>query len=110
MTQADSHTPVIEFARIRLKPGVDEDRLIAASERFQTDFLSRVDGFLGRDLLRDAAGGYMDIVRWSSAQAAEAVMAAAMTSPACLAYFDLMQMEGDPAAGVSHMQVLRRYG
>ena len=110
MTPTATPAPVIELARIRLKAGISEDRLIAVSDQFQKDFLAHVDGFLGRDLMRGADGTYMDIVRWSSAQAAEAVMAVAMTSPACRAYFDRMQMSSDASEGVAHMQVLRRYG
>ena len=110
MTTPEPDMTVVELARIRLKPGVSEDRLIAVSDQFQTEFLAHVDGFLGRDLIRGADGGYMDLVRWSSPDAAEAVMATAMRSPACLAYFDLMEMGSDPGEGVSHMQVLRRYG
>jgi|APEBP8051073178_1049388.scaffolds.fasta_scaffold00002_396 hypothetical protein len=110
MTPNPTPFEVVETARIRLKPGRSEADLIAASDQFQAAFLSQVDGFLARDLLRASDGSFLDLVRWSSPEAARAIMAAAMSSPDCLAYFDLMEMGNDPAEGVSHLTVLRRYG
>lgn len=102
---------IIEMATIKLAQGQNEADLIAASERFQSEFLAHQPGFVGRELVRMKGGEYADIVRWTDMAHAEAIMEKAASSPACLTYFSVMEMNPDnPAEGVSHYQVLARYG
>jgi Antibiotic biosynthesis monooxygenase len=102
--------PVVETARIALAPGRTEADLIAASATFQS-FLDGQPGFLSRELLKAADGSYLDLVHWQDHAAAEAMMQDAMTSPACQAYFAVMDMSAaDPTAGVAHFDMLARYG
>jgi hypothetical protein len=101
---------VIEWAPFRLAPGVTESALLEASERFQRDFLAGQPGFLRRELLRGRDGQWIDLVLWQDQASADAIMAAATSSPHCAAYFEVMDMSGvDPAAGVSHFSRLRHY-
>ncbi|MFM2355866.1 MAG: hypothetical protein RLZZ528_1602, partial [Pseudomonadota bacterium] len=51
--------PVVETARITLRPGVTQDDFIAASARFQAEFLAGYPGFLRRELLATGDGGYL---------------------------------------------------
>jgi hypothetical protein len=100
----------VETARIRLHDSATEADLIAASHRFQQEFLSAFPGFLRRELLHAGGRDYLDLVHWASPEAAGAVMEAARQSPACAAYFAVMDMgDGDPTAGVAHYRSLAVY-
>lgn len=102
---------VVEMARIRLRPGAAEADLLAASNRFQDDFLTAQPGFLRRELLRVSERDYFDLVHWRSAEAAAAAMELAGQSPACRAYFAVMA-EGTAEAGegVTLCHSLATYG
>ena len=104
-------TVVIEWAPFRLAAGVSEAALLDASEALQRDFLQHQPGFLGRELLRGPDGQWADLVVWESRAAAERIMPAMGASPACHAYFALMQgaSTADPGAGVLHLERVRRY-
>ena len=103
--------PVVETARIRLREGVSEAELIAASNRFQAAFLDSQPGFLRRELLRLDGRDYLDLVHWRDRAAADAVMERAMSSTDCHAYFAVMDLgTGDPAEGVRHYASLATYG
>ena len=102
-------SPIIEIATIRLRRGVSEAALVEASEKFQ-EYLDGVAGFMRRELLRQSDGEYADLVHWRSQADAEAMMAAAASTPECLAYFSLMDIEGmDPTHGVQHFASLAVY-
>ena len=101
---------VIEWAPFRLRDGVTEAELLAASEAIQREFLGRQPGFLRRELARGADGLWADVVQWADGAAAEAAMAAAATSRACSAYFALMAGANggtDPGEG---LLLMRRVG
>ena len=102
---------VVEWAPFRLADGVDEGALLEASAALQRDFLRHQPGFLRRELLRAAGGGWVDLVFWASQDAADAVVPAIAASPACHAYFRLMvgADPADPAAGVQHLRRVRVY-
>lgn len=101
---------IIELARIKLKDGIDEARLIETSERFQRAFLNDVPGFLGRELMKADDGSYMDLVHWQSSTHADAAMKQASESVECRDYFGLMEISGnDPHSGVRLFQSLAEY-
>lgn len=99
----------IETARIRLNASATEADLVAASDRFQREFLSSFPGFLRRELLHAGGPDYLDLIHWATPEAAHAVMEAAMQSPACAAYFAVMDMGDDPTASVAHYRSLAVY-
>lgn len=105
-----TETTIVEIARIRLAEGADEAALRTASDRFQAAFLAGRPGFLRRELLHAGGRDYIDLVHWQDQASAEAVMAAALQSPDCAAYFAVMEMQGDPAEGVSHCRRVAVYG
>ncbi len=103
--------PIVETARIALAPGKTEADLVAASDAFQAAFLDHQPGFLRRELLKRDDREFLDLVHWDSRAAAEAMMAQAMTSEACGAYFAVMDMgAADPTAAVAHYASLAAYG
>lgn len=103
-------TMIVETARIRLRDGAGEADLVRASDRFQQEFLDRQPGFVRRELLRLDARTYLDLIHWRDRAAADAVMALAMQSDACLRYFSVMDMSAaDDRDAVSHYAVLACY-
>jgi hypothetical protein len=107
----DDDGAVIEWAPFRLADGVTEAALLDASETLQREFLARRPGFVRRELLRGADGGWSDLVVWADQASADAVMSAVGESAACRAYFALMRGAdaADPGAGVLHLRRVRSY-
>ncbi len=103
-------TRVVEWAPFTVKPGVSEAALTEASRDLQETFLARQPGYLRRELVRDPAGSYVDLVWWTDVASASAAMARAADSAACQMYFALMDVNGDGAgAGVRHLHVVAEY-
>ena len=103
-------TQTIEIATICLAPGRTEGDLIAASNRFQEQFLSHQPGFLRRELARMGEGTYIDLVHWRSMEEAQAVAAKIEASEACQTYFALMALDPEkPMDGVAHYHSLAVY-
>ena len=102
---------VVEWAPFRVKAGVDDSTLLAASEALQRDFLAHQPGFVKRELLRGAEGQWVDLVYWRDEDSAMAVMPAIESSAVCQEYFHLMEGAdaADPAAGVLHLHRVRSY-
>ena len=103
---------VIEWAPFRLRDGVTEAELLAASDAIQREFLNRQPGFVRRELTRGAGGLWADVVHWADGGAAEAAMAAAAGSPVCRTFFELMAGAhggADPAEGLLHLERVRAY-
>lgn len=102
---------VIEWAPFVVKDGVDETKLLHASEALQTEFLSKQDGFLRRELLRGKGKQWVDAVYWRDLRAAEQAMNNAAESPVCFAYFQLMEGADHVNAGdgVTHFAQVKSY-
>lgn len=102
---------VIEWAPFRLKDGVTDAELLAASDAMQAAFLQGQKGFIKRNLVRGADGQWADVVYWESLADASAAMPNAMENPACLKYFELLQgVDHDhPEVGVLHLDVMKIY-
>jgi hypothetical protein len=93
----------IQLAQVQLREGVDERTLLAASEAFQTAFVSKQKGILRRILLRGKYGGYADLVFFASKEDADRVAEAEATSEHCMEFFKIMQ---PPDSSVPDMGVL----
>ena len=103
---------VIEWAPFRLRDGVTEAELLAASDAIQREFLGGQPGFLRRELARGAHGLWVDVVHWADRTAADEAMATAATSAACRTYFELMAGANggdDPGEGLLLVQRVRAY-
>src|SRR5262245_64462075 len=109
-TRATRTTYTIEWAPYRLAKGVDETRLLAASEVLQREFVSQQRGFIRRELLKGQASPWVDLVYWDSLSAAEEAARNAMNSPVCQTYFALMVAEDAAlATAVSHFEQIQIY-
>ena len=102
---------VIEWAAFRLKDGLNEAEFIAASDAMQADFLRTQKGFIKRELVKTADGQWADVVYWEDHADAQAAMPNAMTSSACLKYFDMLQGADieHPEVGVLHFDIMKTY-
>jgi len=106
-------TVTIEWAPFKLGDGVDEARLLRASEGLQTGFLAEQPGFIQRELLKGQDGQWVDLVHWESEEAAARAMEQAANSPVCLEYFKLMvgaNGGADPGEGLLHFRRVKTYG
>lgn len=100
--------PVVEWAPFSLKPGVTPAALLDASDALQRDFLAPAPGFLRRELVADG-NRYVDIVWWRDRVALDRAMATVAASPACNAYFALMNTSADGAAAMEIFATVKRY-
>lgn len=106
----NGHGQVVEWAPFRLRPGRVEAELLKASDELQSEFLARQSGYIRRELVKGADGGFVDIVWWTDRRAAEEAMARVAASEVCARYFSLMREEDAGAgAGVAHFLTLKAY-
>lgn len=84
---------VTVLAPFKLAAGITEADLLAASDKFQEEFAGKQPGLLRRELVRKQAGEYMDIVQFESLEDAHAVLEKEKTSPACQAFFSVMDFD-----------------
>jgi hypothetical protein len=73
--------PVIEIVRLRPAAGVTEDRFLAASDRFEQEYMRKRPGFEKRTLLRGDGGEWAVLVDWKTAEDAQASMDAFPNDP-----------------------------
>ena len=84
----------IAIAPFRLKPGVTEARMLAASNDFEARFVKAQQGIIRRILVKDAeAAGYADIVFFDDLDAIDRVLEAEQQSEVCASFFAIM--DGD---------------
>lgn len=96
----------IALAPFRLKGGVSQDELVAASDDFEREFVRQQDGIVRRILVRDGAGGFADVVFFADEAAIARVVEAEQNSPVCAAFLSIM--DGDDAHRV--YEVIKSYG
>ena len=102
---------VVETAAFRVRDGITEDQLAAASAAFQRQFLDRQPGFVRRELLKLNDREYLDLVHWRSANDAAEVLEQAANSAACQQYFSVMdQASSELGDGVTHYESVASYG
>jgi hypothetical protein len=87
---------LIETATFRPVEGTDDDALLAADYRCQTEFANVQPGLVRRTTARseDEPGGWLVLTFWRSAADADAADAAASNDPAASAFAALV----DPAS------------
>jgi hypothetical protein len=73
---------VVEIVRLRPARGVTEAEFLAASERFEQEYMRKRRGFQKRTLLRGEDGEWAVLVDWATAKDAEASMDAFPNDPA----------------------------
>lgn len=107
-----SQTLAVEMAPFTLADGVTVDALLSASQRLERDFLSKIDGYVGRLLVCKDEKSWADIVFWNSAEQAAKAMEQVASSEVCGGYFACMAAvsHDDPDHGVTLFRSVERYG
>ena len=101
------------FAPIKLAAGKTEADLLTASDRFQKEFANDQAGLIRRELVRKSDGDYIDIVQFRSVEDAEEIIEKERESPACQAFFSVMDIDAettDGSDGVEFYESLATYG
>src|SRR5215213_10948874 len=81
-----------EIVIYRLKPDVDRDQFMEISSR-ATEWLRKRHGYLGRELLHDDSGLWVDLVRWATMEDALAAASAFMEVPQAAAFMAAVETE-----------------
>ena len=81
-----------EIVIYRLKPDVDRNRFLEISTQ-ATEWLRTHPGYLGRELLEDDNGQWVDLVRWATMDDALAAASAFMEVPEAAAFMDVVEPE-----------------
>jgi len=84
--------PVTYIAPIKLASGITEAEFLQASQRFETEFVSKQPGVLRREVIRKSEGNYADIVLFRSVEDAVDVIEKEQASEICKEFFSLMDM------------------
>ena len=72
----------IEIVRLRPASGITEVEFLAASDRFEQEYMKKRKGFQKRTLLRGGGGEWAVLVDWETAEDAQASMDAFPDDPA----------------------------
>ena len=81
-----------EIVIYRLKSDVNRDQFMEVSAR-ATEWLRDRPGYLGRELLEDESGKWVDLVRWTTMEDALAAASAFMEVPEAEAFMDAVEPE-----------------
>src|SRR5688500_6666042 len=91
-TTATAVNDVLEIVTFKTKPGVADDRVLAAADALQRD-VEPLEGYLGRRLLKADDGTWVDTVRWSSVEAAHAAFKLIESKPSAAAFMEITEAE-----------------
>lgn len=101
----------IQLAPGKMKAGISEEQALAASDRFDKEFVKQQTGIIKRIFLKANDGTYADLVFFESKEAADKVAKAEQAGhPACMAFFELWEMdESKPDMGVLSFEEIKTY-
>ena len=105
MTSTTTQSDVLEIVTFKAKPGVADDRVLAAADALQRD-VERLEGYLGRRLLKAEDGTWVDTVRWTSVDAAHAAFKLIESKPSAAAFMELTEAE---SIRMLHAQPVKDY-
>jgi hypothetical protein len=81
----------LEVAVYRLKSDVTPEQFLRAADANLADF-QRVDGFVRRELARSDDGQWLDVVYYTSREAAQAAEPLLSATPSIQAIMDMLEM------------------
>lgn len=86
--------PVVEVALFRLKPGITDAEFMPGVQAVQ-NIIEKLDGYISRELVRASDGQWVDIIHWTSLEAARSAEPVVMGDADCMAFFAMI----DESAG-----------
>jgi len=81
--------PVLEIVHFRVKPGVSDEQVLAASTQTQ-EWISQCPGYLARELSKTTEGQWIDIVHWRTLAEAQAAAQQIMQEPCAAPFMALL--------------------
>ena len=104
-------TVTVEWAPFIKVQGIDDHALIAAADVVNAAFLTKQNGFIGRELVKKSDTEYADILHWRTKADAQFAGEKVFNCVPCGGYFALMDMEASARAGAgfSHYEVLKKW-
>lgn len=81
----------VEFVSFKLKKGTDTASLLAASDRFNEQFLVKQKGYISRKLLNDG-DVWADYVEWDTKENHIAASNAAFKDEAAMGYLSMLNL------------------
>ena len=104
-----SNSLTVEWAPFQVAVHVTDNQLIDAANDIEQNFLLKQKGYVRRELLKGQDNQWIDLVYWTTTEAAAMAAQAATESPVCMNYFSLMQGAEDTEAGISYYQQIRTW-
>jgi hypothetical protein len=97
---------VVELAQFKLGAGVDEQSFLKAAEAVQENFLKKQSGYINRELLKGEDNQWVDIVHWSSLEAAQQAAEMMLKDPSAIGFVQAI----DPASvKMMHLKTLKTW-
>lgn len=94
------------MAQFKMKVGVSEDEVLAASQEAQDGFLAKQKGYVSRELLKSSEGEWVDIVHWETMEDAQTAMNSFMGHPSTKKFGEVI----DPSSiKMMHLEVVKKY-
>jgi len=81
---------VIEITQFQLVKGVADQEFLREAEKVQQVFLERQPGYLDRELLKDEAEQWVDILHWETTAQAQTAAQAMLQEPACQGFLSMI--------------------
>jgi len=83
-------TVVIEITQFTLVKDVAEQEFLREAEHIQYLFLEKQPGYIDRELLKDAAGHWADVLHWETTAQAQAAAQAMLQEPVCQRFLTMI--------------------
>lgn len=96
---------VVEFVSFKLKEGVSERRLLAASDEFNENFPSLQKGYVSRRFIKEG-DDWADLVLWETMEDAMNAVKAVEKSPAAESYDACIEQS---ACKMQHFAIVKNY-
>lgn len=91
--ESDRKQIIVQVTLFRLNEGVTDDSFISVAEKMQLSFLKKQAGFIKRDLLKDEAGNWFDMIHWTNMETAKATAKRIMQSSKCRPFIELIDLD-----------------
>lgn len=96
--------PVIELVVFRLRDGVDEQAFLRAADALMPD-LEALGGYISRRLLKAEDGHWVDILSWTSLDAAKRAAEAILAVPSCAPFLGMIDETDVTFLHLTHQRV-----
>ena len=89
---------IIELVQCSLQPDTSDADFLAAAEEAQTGFLEGFDGFIKRELWKKDDGQWVDLIYWTTVEAAQNSMGQFISHPSTQHFMALIQPDNTTVA------------